>query len=128
MSWLAERKIQYLYRHPKKGDEIILEFYATDEPLDKINGYHKVEMLPYKVNLTFKVQFERNGYIGYKYDTGNGKPRTVSATRENYEKNVGNTPSGKLRELKAQGRMSELSPTITSKGYKKTYEKLKGVK
>lgn len=131
MSWLSDRMIQYLYRcQAGDGNEIILEFQASEDPPDEhADGgfiYKRIEMIPYKTNLTFKVQFERNGLVAYKYDTGNGKPRIVSATRENYEKNLGNMPSHKVRELKAQNRLSELSPSITTKGYKKAYDKAKG--
>src|SRR5437868_2094840 len=109
MSWLNDRKIQYLYR--KGDDEIILEFPASDDPPDVVNGYKKVQMIPYKTNLTFRVQFERNGLVAYKYDTGNGKPRIVSATRENYEHNMGNTSGAKLRELKAKGEFHRAAPS-----------------
>jgi hypothetical protein len=122
MSWLKDRMIQYLYR--KANDEIILEFAATDDPPDTVNGYKRIQMLPYKTNLTFKTVFERNGTVGYKYDTGNGKPRTVSATRENYEHNVGNTGAERYKELKQRGHVSRMSPSITTKGYKETFKKV----
>ena len=128
MSWLADRKIQYLYRD-LTGEELIFEYEAAvDAPSStKFEGrvYQKIEMLPYKTNLTFKVQFERNGLIAYKYDTGNGKPRIVSATRENYEKNVGNMPEHKIRQLKKEGRLSEINKSITTKGYQRAFEKVK---
>lgn len=123
MSWLSDRMIQYLYRHPC-GDEIIREYPASEEAPETWGSYERIEMLPFKTNLTLKIQFERNGLVAYKYDTGNGKPRIVSATREQYEKNVGNMSGDKLRQLKKEGRLSEISKSVTTKGYKETYKKV----
>lgn len=128
MSWLADRMIQYLYRDCR-GHEIVLEFSASEDPPEYFTGatdaeYKRIEMLPYKVNLTFKVQFERNGLVAYKYDTGDGKPRVVSATRERYEKNLGNIPGDKLAQMKKEGRLSEISKSVTTKGYQETYKKV----
>lgn len=128
MSWLDDRIIQYLYRSPK-GTETIIDFPADKDPPDFINGnWKRIEMVPYKTNLTFKVQFERNGTVGYKYDTGNGKPRVVSATRENYEHNVGNTGNDRVKELKSRGDISRMAPSITTKGYKETFKKVQSKK
>lgn len=134
MSWLKDRKIQYLYVDPT-GEEVILEFPASfDAPnLQEIAGriYTRKAMVPFKTNLTFKTSFERNGTVGYKYDTGTGKPRIVSATRENYEHNVGNTGIDRVKELKERGHISRMAPSITTKGYKETFKKVqakKGVK
>ena len=126
MSWLGDRVVQHLYR-TKKGKEVIVELPASEERPEKLKGgYEFVQTLPFRTNLTFKVQFEVNGLVAYKYDTGNGKPRIVSATREQYEKNLGNTPGHKIREMKKEGRYPELSKSVTTKGYKDTYKKLKG--
>jgi hypothetical protein len=134
MSWLENRIIQYLYRDPT-GEEIVLEFSAKQDPPDlyELEGrvYKRSHALPYKTNLTFKIQFERNGLVAYKYCTGDGKPRIVSATRENYEHNMGNTGGDKLRELKAKGELHRAAPSITTKGYKDAFKKVqakKGVK
>jgi hypothetical protein len=127
MSWLSDRVIKHLYQDPS-GEEIVLEFRADrDAPeLYKLDGktYKRVGMLPDKMAMTFKIQFERNGLIAYKYDSGDGKPRTVSATREMYEKRVNNIPAHKLREIHKQGRWSELSKSVTTKGYKEAFSKV----
>lgn len=132
MSWLANRKIQHLYRN-LRGHEIVVEYSSKEEPPEYLTGptddpYKRICMLPYKVNLTFRIQFERNGLVAYKYDQGDGKPRVVSATRENYEHNIGNTSGAKLRELKEKGQMSRAAPSITTKGYKDTYKKVQAKK
>jgi hypothetical protein len=130
MSWLNDRVIQYLYRSYKK--DLVVELPSNVDAPDtyEFEGkvYRKIEMLPFKTNLTFKVQFERNGTIGYKYDTGSGKPRVVSATRENYEHNVGNTGGDRVKELKQRGHISRMAPSITSKGYKETFKKVQAKK
>lgn len=132
MSWLKDRMIQYLYRNEKGtgpyGDEIIVEYEASKEAPPWINDYRKIQMLPYKTNLTFKIQFERNGLVAYKYDQGGGKSRIVSATRENYEHNIGNTSGAKLRELKEKGEFHRAAPSITTKGYKETFKKVQAKK
>jgi hypothetical protein len=132
MSWLNDRKIQYLYRNTR-GHEIVLEFQATEDPPEYFTGatdseYKRVQMIPYKTNLTFKTVFERNGTVGYKYDNGDGRPRVVSATRENYEHNVGNTGGERVKELKKRGHISRMAPSITSKGYKETFKKVQDKK
>lgn len=127
MSWMNDRVIQYLYRD-LTGEEIVVELSASIEApeLRKFAGrvYQKVEMLPYKTNLTFKTQFERNGTVGYRYSTSGGKPRTVSATRENYEHNCGNTGNDRVKELKKRGHVNRMNPSITTKGYKETFKKV----
>jgi hypothetical protein len=131
MSWLDDRIIQYLYLDAR-GAEVIVEFPSSQDAPDPYTAhghvYKKVRMLPFKTNLTFRVQFERNGLIAYKYDSGDGKPRTVSATRENYEHNIGNTSNAKLKEMKDKGELSRAAPSITTKGYKETYKKVKAKK
>ena len=47
----------------------------------------------------FRVKFDQNGRIGYKYDMGNGKQQIRSATRENYEHNLGNRTKKDLKEM-----------------------------
>jgi hypothetical protein len=132
MSWLKDRTIQYLYRNTR-GHEIILEFVASEDPPDYWTGatdseYKRIQMLPYKTNLTFKTSFDINGTVGYKYDSGTGKPRIVSATRENYEHNVGNTGGDRYKELKERGHVSRMAPSITTKGYKETFKKVQAKK
>jgi len=129
MSWLEDRDIQYVYLD-EDGKELIIEYPAKEEPQDvvKFEGhvYTKSHMLPCKVNLTFKVQFERNGLVAYKIDSGDGKPRTVSATRLQWEKNIGNIPGDKLRKMQKEDpiRFRELSRSVTTKGYKQTFMKV----
>lgn len=123
MSWLEDRIIQHIYRNAE-GDEIILELPAKEDAPPEYEGYKKAGFVPEKSNLTFKIQFERNGLVAYKYDTGNGKPRIVSATRENYERNIGNMSGDKLRQLKKEGRMSEIAKSVTTKGYQKKFEQV----
>lgn len=129
MGWLEDRTLQHLYRSAK-GEEYVHELSAVDEVPDSLvlkgKKFAFIETLPFKVNWTFRIQFERNGKVGYKYDTGNGKPRIVSATREAYEKKVGNTPAAKLREMHKSGNWGELSKSVTTKGYKEAYKKVKG--
>ena len=134
MSWLSDRQIQYLYREPS-GEEIILDWPASmdDDSIPTLwelagRVYQRIRMLPDKTNLVFKTTFERNGTVGYKYDSGNGRPRVVSATRENYEHNMGNTSGATLREMKAKGRISDASPSITTKGYKEAFKKVQAKK
>jgi hypothetical protein len=128
MGWLDERIIQHLYRS-ELGDELVIELPASEDAKASLKSggskYAYIGMLPFRVNLTFKIQFERNGLVAYKYDHGDGRPRVVSATRENYEKNVGNMPAHKIKELKAQGRLSEINKSVTTKGYQKAFEKVK---
>jgi hypothetical protein len=131
MSWLADRKIRYLYRDIT-GEEIILDWPASMEDVPELyelaeRVYKRIEMLPYKVNLTFKIQFERNGLVAYKYDQGDGKPRTVSATRENFERNMGNLSGDKLNKMKPHEKRTtirELSKSVTTKGYQKAYKQV----
>src|ERR1019366_8244849 len=104
MGWLDERVLKHLYRK-KAGEEIVAELEAGKDLPAKVKGYIFVETLPYKVHWTLKVQFERNGLVAYRYDNGDGKPRTVSATRENYEKNLGNMPAHEVQKLKKERRL-----------------------
>lgn len=131
MGWLGDRLIKYLYINAV-GDELIIEVPAKKDPPDDVDGYKRKHALPFKTNLTFRIQFERNGLVAYKYDQGDGKPRIVSATRENYEHNMGNTGGDQLRKMKAKGELSRTAPSITTKGYKdtlkKVQEKRKGAK
>ena len=48
-----------------------------------------------------RVKFDKNGYVGYKIDMGNEKKLYRSATRENYEHQMGNTPSKDVNARKA---------------------------
>lgn len=47
----------------------------------------------------FRVKFDNNGRVGYKYDLGNGKQVFRSATRENYEKNLGSRTQKDLKDM-----------------------------
>lgn len=130
MSWLGDRMIQYLYKGPH-GEEAVFEFPAhADAPeilkTSDDGDFKKVKMLPYKTNLTFVTVFDRNGTVGYRIDSGNGKPRTVSATRLQYEKTVGNMSSSKLLDMKKNDpvRFRELSKSVTTKGYKEKFMKV----
>lgn len=123
MSWLADRVIQHLYRNDT-GEELIVEVPAKDEPPTEVDGYKRLHALPFQVNLTFKIQFERNGLIAYKYDQGNGKTRIVSATRENYEKNMGNVGADKMKQMKKDGSFNDLSKSVTTKGYQNAFKQV----
>lgn len=131
MSWLDDRKITYLYR-TADGEALELDYHAKQTAPDQLEFeghlYKRIQMLPYKTNLTIRTQFERNGTVGYKYDQGDGRPRTVSATRENYEHNVGNTSGDRVKELKGRGHISRMAPSITTKGYKETFKKVQAKK
>ena len=97
MSWLEDRMVEYLYR-TEGGQEFILEIPATEDPPDEYQGAKKIRLLPYKLGGYTRVQFERNGRIGYEYKQSDGKKRVVSATRERYEHNMGNMGSKALKE------------------------------
>lgn len=47
----------------------------------------------------FRVKFDNNGRVGFKYDMGNGKQTYRSATRESYEHNLGNKSEKILKEM-----------------------------
>lgn len=97
MGWLDERTVEYLYRKPD-GEEFVLEYTASEDAPEEFEGAKKVGLLPFKLGGYTKVQFERNGRIGYEYRQGDGKKRIVSATREKYEHTMGNLGSKALKE------------------------------
>ena len=47
----------------------------------------------------FRVKFDQNGRVAYKYDMGNGVKQIRSATREAYEHNAGNRTSKDFKEM-----------------------------
>jgi hypothetical protein len=98
MSWLSEREIVHVYRK-KDGTEAYIGLPASEEPPEVFEGGAYSGFLPDKVHLTFKTSFEVNGRIGYRYSTGDGKPRIVSATRERYEHNLGNKGTKALKQM-----------------------------
>lgn len=49
----------------------------------------------------FRVKFDQNGRVGYKYDMGDGKKQVRSATRENYEKNALSRTAKDFKEMGA---------------------------
>ena len=123
MAWLEDRTIQYHFS--KKGDDIIIEAPASEPRPETPKGYIYKGMLPFKMNLMTKVQFEQNGRIGYRIDVGDGKQIYRSATREKYEHTVGNTGREKYREAKRQGTKIEENKSIYTKAYDKKVEKHK---
>jgi hypothetical protein len=74
----------------------------------------------------FKLAFDQNGRLAYKYDLGNGKQFRRSATRERYEHTIGNKP---LKEVQGSG--SEKAASVYTKRYGEhvaTQEKLQAEK
>lgn len=97
MGWLDERKVDYLYRR-EDGTEFVIQLNASEEAPAKMGTGSLVHMLPFELGGYTRVQFERNGRIGYEYKQSDGKKRIVSATREKYEHNIGNMGSKALKE------------------------------
>ncbi len=97
MGWLDDRRVEYLYRD-SEGSEFTYEFGADETPPETIDGAKRICLLPYKLGGYTRVQFERNGRIGYEYRQSDGTKRIVSATREKYEHNMGNMGSKALKE------------------------------
>lgn len=137
MSWLADRMVEYLYRRPD-GEEFILEISAQEDPPDEYDGAEKIRLLPYKMGGYTRVQFERNGRIGYEYRQPDGKKRIVSATREKYEHNMGNMGSKALKEAgtkksdsvytKTYGNMVEKAEHAQAEKFVKGMQKIQGAK
>ena len=121
MSWLDDRTIQYHYS--KEDDDIIIEALASEPRPEAPDGYLYQGMLPYKINLMTKVQYEQNGRKAYKIDVGNGKHIYRSATREQYEHNAGNMGMHQYKKEKSQG--TDMSKLTESKYTKKYDEKVK---
>jgi putative FmdB family regulatory protein len=57
----------------------------------------------------FRVKYEQNGRIGFKYDMGNGKKTHRSATRENYEHLGGSRSSKDFHSMGADKNRSVLT-------------------
>lgn len=89
MGWLEERIIQHLYSNGE--DQIVIEAKACDDPPPPPDGYVYKGFAPDKMNLMTKVQYEQNGRVAYRIDIGDGKFIHRSATRERYERQIGNT-------------------------------------
>ena len=116
MGWLDDRTIEYLYFNGKQY--IILEAKASEDRPAPPPGFKYKGMVPYKMNLMTKVQFEQNGRIGYRIDVGDGKQIYRSATREKFEHQVGNMGAQQFKKEKEQGLKSErLSESAYTKAY-----------
>ena len=116
MGWLDERIIQYLYS--SDDEDIVIEAPASEKRPETPKGYKYQGMLPYKINLMTKVQYEQNGRQAYKIDVGDGKHIYRSATREKYEHNAGNMGLHQYNKEKAQGTdMSKLTESKYTKAY-----------
>jgi len=126
MSWLDDRVVQYLYSNGI--DEVVLEASVAEDRPRAPKGYTYKGLLPYKLNLLTKVQFVQNGRIGYKIDTGSGKPLYRSATRERYEHVMGNTGAEAFREAKRQGYKIDTNETVFDKKYGAAVKELKAKK
>lgn len=125
MSWLSERLIQYRYVS-SSGEERIYEFPAKEDAPEKIGKFKKAEMLPYTdMNLMTKVQFERNGRVGYDINLGDGKHIRRSATREQYEHKVGNTGIEEIKRAKREGQKIDWNPSVYTKPFADAVEKAK---
>jgi len=113
MGWLESRILQYVYTNGK--DEIVIEASAKEERPPEPKGYRFKEILPYKLNLMTKVQFEQNGRVAYRIDLGNGKPVYRSASRERYEHAAGNIGADRLKEAKRQKEDIKLNESVYTK-------------
>jgi hypothetical protein len=114
--WLKERPLQHLYRD-LTGEEIIVELPASvDRPnLHEAAGhiYEYVETLPDKSMMhTIRSQFVRNGHVGYEYKLPGGQRFTRSATRENWEHNLGNLSQKRQGELGTKVSETVYTPKI----------------
>lgn len=65
----------------------------------------------------FRVKYEQNGRVAYKYDLGDGKKVHRSATREKYEHNLGSRGS---RDLKDMG--TDKNKSVYTKEYGRVVE------
>jgi hypothetical protein len=124
MGWLDERIIQYLF--VKDDEYIILEAAASEDRPETPKDHKYCGMVPYKINLMTKVQFEQNGRIGYRIGLGDGRQIHRSATREKYEHTLGNMGSHQYKKEKAQGAQNErLNESQYSKAYGDAVKKKK---
>ena len=124
MGWLDKRVIEYMYF--KDNDYIILEAPASEDRPPTPAGYRYGGMVPYKMNLMTKVQFEQNGRIGYRIDVGDGKQIYRSATREKFEHRAGNMGAHQFKREKEQGMdNTRLSESAYTKAYGEKVKKVK---
>ena len=80
--------MEKIYKHDERPAEL-----ACDECQVGTAWYH-IGKVAY-----FRVRFDNNGRIGFKHDMGNGKQTYRSATRENYEHNLGSKSTKALKEM-----------------------------
>lgn len=64
----------------------------------------------------FKVRFDANGRVGYKVDMGDRRVLARSATREQYEHNIGNKPAKELKHL------AKSSKSVYTKEYQRAVD------
>lgn len=100
MGWLSERTIQHLYSNGE--EEIIIEAAAADDVPKAPKGFKYKGFAPDKCSIMTKVQYEQNGRVAYKVDVGDGKHIHRSATRERYEKALGNTSGATTAKVKPE--------------------------
>jgi len=100
MGWLSERIIQYLYE--SDNEQIIIEAPASEDPPKAPDGFKYKGFVPEKLSIMTKVQYEQNGRVAYRVDVGDGKFIHRSATREKYERTMGNTSGGNTSSVKPE--------------------------
>lgn len=66
----------------------------------------------------FKLKYDQNGRVGFKYDMGNGKQFHRSATREKHEHTLGNRSE---KDLKAMG--DAKGESVYTKEYQRAVDK-----
>ena len=66
----------------------------------------------------FRIKFDNQGRIGYKNDLGDGKQTYRSATREQYEHNLGNRSAQGLKDMG-----SDKSKSVYTKEYARAVDK-----
>lgn len=123
MGWLEDRIVQYLYSDGE--EDIVIEAKASDEVPPAPEGFTYKGIVPDRDLFMTKVQFERNGRVGYSINVGNGtsKPFTRSATRERYEHMVGNTGADAHKYAKERGYSVDYNKSVLTKPYSKFVEK-----
>ena len=115
MSWLNERTTICEYEH-EDGTKEYWEGVWESRP-ETLNGAKYVGFAPDKLNTTIRIQFERNGRVGYRYNLGDGKVAIRSATRERYEHIAGNTPASE-----AKAKSTEMAQSVYTKEYQKVVD------
>jgi putative FmdB family regulatory protein len=75
--------------------------FKSEERPDQVECGHCTGLADYRVGMPamFRVKFDQNGRVAYKYDMGNGKTQIRSATRERYEHNLGNRTTKDFKEM-----------------------------